>query len=757
MIKIDQAFNPETKSIYSFYQNPGIGYYIPLYQRPYSWDKDNVEQLLDDIGKGVENMLTNEKDEIRFLGTIISVIETNKSSIEPQDPTGLPGTIENIIDGQQRLSTISMLSVLLYYSINALQQQLLKKEEVKHDIDEICTKWKNKLITIFSLDLERGKPSRKPKIIRGNKDAWTKDGELSQYYKSPVAKYLALGVQNLEEEKPKLPKTTKDKDDKVHSNTRLFKSWISSTVQKAHINNDDDFPSAKLILKKFDQDHLWDYERENIEKIVNDKSHILSDKISQLVQTVAACHYLLDRCCFTSIQPKNDDWAFDMFQSLNATGTPLTAIETFHPIVVQTVNEKEGSYKRSNAALSFKKVDDLFKDTKTAAQKSKLSNDYLVALRLIIDGSKLESHFSKQRKWLTDLYINKCSNYEEKTSIVNFFGNFSSFYKDIWLLYDGSDNAIIDKIKGDDDSELASLLILFLKESNHKMAITILGFFYSHVIEGKSGSIKDFINSVKLITSFYILWRSTKGNSGLDNVYREFLKGKEGQVSAHNLLETGGFEVNDLKKYFIDVLKNNKIISETDWINKASKNLRYSNIKTICKFSLFCAFHDTIPDGDTGLMKKGTKNCNPYLTLEKWVSKDLKTIEHIAPETKTNSWSSDLYDEDEAFHLVGNCTLLPIDLNASAGNKSIKEKMLYYKHVSEKDITERKELSNAAKALGVTLSKETIELLEKCSYNSHLESTIKINESQDWDKDFVRTRTERIATLTYKNIAEWLK
>jgi len=125
MIKIDSAFDPKTESIYSVFQQPGIGYYIPLYQREYSWDEDNIEQLLLDLSKGIENCV-NDNDEIRFLGTIIAVQETNpRLNIEPQDPKGLPSRIDKIIDGQQRLSTIAMLATKLYEHLEFLENKYL--------------------------------------------------------------------------------------------------------------------------------------------------------------------------------------------------------------------------------------------------------------------------------------------------------------------------------------------------------------------------------------------------------------------------------------------------------------------------------------------------------------------------------------------------------------------------------------------------------------------------------------------------------
>lgn len=72
MINIDKAFNTENRSVYEYFVQPGVGLYIPLYQREYSWDTSNIEQLLEDISKGIEDLSDNStENQIRFLGTII--------------------------------------------------------------------------------------------------------------------------------------------------------------------------------------------------------------------------------------------------------------------------------------------------------------------------------------------------------------------------------------------------------------------------------------------------------------------------------------------------------------------------------------------------------------------------------------------------------------------------------------------------------------------------------------------------------------
>ncbi|NJL10672.1 MAG: DUF262 domain-containing protein [Calothrix sp. SM1_7_51] len=81
MIDISKAFGTSSETISAFFQRPGVGYYIPLYQREYSWDKENIDQLIEDICRGVDSLLSEEKNTIRFLGTVILVTERNPLSI----------------------------------------------------------------------------------------------------------------------------------------------------------------------------------------------------------------------------------------------------------------------------------------------------------------------------------------------------------------------------------------------------------------------------------------------------------------------------------------------------------------------------------------------------------------------------------------------------------------------------------------------------------------------------------------------------
>ena len=78
-------------------------YRVPVYQRPYSWDKEQVEVLLNDISE-VYN--STEKEEGYYTGNIILYDKNNKVN----------GTIltYDIIDGQQRMTTFSLILLAIY-------------------------------------------------------------------------------------------------------------------------------------------------------------------------------------------------------------------------------------------------------------------------------------------------------------------------------------------------------------------------------------------------------------------------------------------------------------------------------------------------------------------------------------------------------------------------------------------------------------------------------------------------------------------
>ncbi len=80
-------------------------YSVPVYQRPYSWESPQINVLLDDIFASY-SLPGNEREEGYFIGSIYIHDKNEK----------LKGLIQKyeIIDGQQRLTTISLLLLSIY-------------------------------------------------------------------------------------------------------------------------------------------------------------------------------------------------------------------------------------------------------------------------------------------------------------------------------------------------------------------------------------------------------------------------------------------------------------------------------------------------------------------------------------------------------------------------------------------------------------------------------------------------------------------
>ncbi|MFP6266412.1 DUF262 domain-containing protein [Helicobacter pylori] len=160
----------------------GNQFVIPIYQRVYSWEKEQCEQLWDDIIK------TGGNDQIEghFIGSIVFV----------QD--GIYTTNHNellIIDGQQRLTTITLLFIALRDYLN--------------DEDEFLEKFSRQKIQNRYLINSDEKGDKKFKLILSEPDRDT---------------LLSLIDEN--KRKPSEPSL------KIMENFKLFEEWIRKNTDK---------------------------------------------------------------------------------------------------------------------------------------------------------------------------------------------------------------------------------------------------------------------------------------------------------------------------------------------------------------------------------------------------------------------------------------------------------------------------------------------------------------------------------------------
>lgn len=749
---ISRVFTNRSESVANFFQQPGIGYYIPLYQREYSWDTENIDQLMEDICSGVHDVVDGTRDPIHFMGTLILVTENNPvANIKPLDQRALPIRVDNIIDGQQRTSTITLLACQLYQRI----YQLKRKLPSTHDFDglrEAADTYLGTLLEIFSVDLRRGAPTRKPIIIRASVDQWTLDGN-DDNYKSEISSYIASFIRAISNNSSFPPTAGKSS---VKKNLRRISQSLKD-VEQAHLSGEPDFPPAWDLLAKFSEVDLWSYPRPDLVARVRNRSNPMTNEEKQtceIVQLFAFCQYLLQRCCFTVIQPVSDVRAFDMFQSLNATGTPLTAFETFKPLVVNYIESSGSNFKGSNSSIYLEPVDSLLSSTTSASAKNKLTNDFLTLVALTNNGAKLSKQFSTQRRWLNSGY-EACSSTSQREEFIRRIGDLALYWTRVIEL-----NPLITPcINGletipEKDRKTATTCVLYLQKANHRMANTVLSRFYSQVLRGSQGADKNFVDACKIVAAFYTLWRSALSNAGLDEVYRKLLRD-------HISWERGDAEltVQFISEYFKTVLTDRGIGTKADWLNKARSFLRYDEAGIVCRFALFVVSEDTVPDPSIpGLISNGTVGSTPpYLTPERWVSEELKSLEHIAPQKPEYrlNWDSLLYEEED-YQRIGNLTLLPTPINSSLSNRGWIEKFIYYQHLAEINQSRLAQLASEAQAYGVNLHPQTVALLTSTPSKHHIVPIVRLGQSGVWDKNFVDKRSECICGILWDRLYQWL-
>lgn len=71
---LNKAYSSTAASIHNLFDRTEEGLVIPAYQREYTWEEDNVNQLFDDLLQGASELLDDQGDKaFSFLGTAILV------------------------------------------------------------------------------------------------------------------------------------------------------------------------------------------------------------------------------------------------------------------------------------------------------------------------------------------------------------------------------------------------------------------------------------------------------------------------------------------------------------------------------------------------------------------------------------------------------------------------------------------------------------------------------------------------------------
>jgi len=104
-------------------------YDIPKYQRPFSWDKEQFQKLVEDVA---DSLSDSNGEGVYFLGAIVIF---NKES-----------NLQEIIDGQQRLVALTVLLACIRDLIKDQKNRASLKERIYQEEDELTEKKKTERV-----------------------------------------------------------------------------------------------------------------------------------------------------------------------------------------------------------------------------------------------------------------------------------------------------------------------------------------------------------------------------------------------------------------------------------------------------------------------------------------------------------------------------------------------------------------------------------------------------------------------------------
>ncbi|MFA0660607.1 DUF262 domain-containing protein [Vibrio splendidus] len=680
MQKSLDIFKAEPQSVFDVVcERKNTGFYMPAYQRPYSWEESHIRDLFSDCENVFRNLLESP-DAIIFLGSILSVDDSSAQTIYPLAKRHQPTHIKLIIDGQQRLSTLMLIILCLNERLRMLLPSLKKAidseqdDDVKDVLDEL-----RQVVSQLEIDTsntavettaEHEVYKYLPKIIRSQVDCWGRN-EKKQQYDSPISELLSSYQRHIVEQR----------DSSVFKPLDL--SLMSSSAKRV-VNNVKEIRKQLDCVQKGFEFKLPGGEVEekiNISELVGvetldtcldfpidddlENAAEAHPKVAEVIYVAAFAKFLLHRVCLTYVEVNNESYAFDMFEALNTTGEPLTAIETFVPKVIEHIgNKRRDGASEEELEISMEtlnSVTERFEDIIKSKEKNDKTKALILAFVRAYEGKVKVTSLRDQRDAMLKSYEN--CHYNSKDQYLTQLATTADFLFDHW-------QAPVPDVAGMVDSnelDIANLCLRYLVDMKHDIVQSLLVQFL--LVDQKFDAVgtenSDFAKVLKAVTAFSVLWRAMSGGAdGIDGVYKKLHeRGMNPGQSEYQLgngpITSERFSAEAIKSFFRDELEA-KISSkgspkesvDEKWLDICSKQQILTKPKSI-KMLLLAGMHGIELNGVDH--EVSDKVSTFFLTTMMWeVISGKDTIKKVFNGGSTDGWSDENIANPEEYNKIGN-------------------------------------------------------------------------------------------------------
>ncbi|WP_300379770.1 DUF262 domain-containing protein, partial [Clostridium sp.] len=646
--------------------------------------------LIDIFQQSNEFNINSDNTSLRskFIGTI--VLSPQKAPIVKSSQS-----VYDIVDGQQRITTLQLILCQLH---KLLVESSLKLDDIERSYDRIDNEksqdmfhWLKQHVkearrnVLKSLYTESDKNPRSalvnfiPRLIREDKDRWgveISDTDLRFKYNSGPSLFLFNYLNSNKQEILNLSITGNESDDygktsryiEDNKNGRYTlvekrSEFIRKTVQD-------------LITSKIQEKDLLSKEvMAELKQCLGHGYENTIEQLSYIFFLISFNFYLLHKVSTVVVIANNESEAFDIFDSLNTTGEPLNAIQVLNALVVSYEISYKGEIDYANTR-SKELMDGIsrFINTKESLEdRSKLIYEIINSYKISQTGTSLRGkQLSTQIDTIKGFYGGNEIEERVKLNLLKSLYNLVEFYQEVWS------NSKYSKYKDNLDIQL-------LYSTSHSVVVPVLNYFYSN---NKS----EFEQAVKAVVAFSVLWRVVNsGTAGIDNIYKKLFIENDGLLCQKNI-SIDAVTAEQLKDVLYSILEaslNRKVkdtlVSTEDKFIKLSAHNDFYKLGKFAKYFLICALENTKPTNDTKQQKllesTGSRNStSSLLTVERWNDYE---IEHIAPQSKSNGWSDDIYENPNIINYIGNTTIIPKNENIELSNNSLENKVKLYRLYSK--------------------------------------------------------------------------
>jgi hypothetical protein len=266
---------------------------IPDLQRPFSWGNEQVEDLISDLINIIEYLrahpAADEKAQ-HFFGTVVYLKKPGIARI-------------SIIDGQQRITAITVLLGVLRGEFESIKEELklINTEESKKLVERISDHASQIKVSIKTLEDANGK------------------------------------VRQRLEPSPEIRKT--------------YSAILNGT--SIDIDSEQDYPAKRL------REAVNKFQKELIQHPIYYKAAVEEDRLNHLVLVKQA---ILECLIFVTVETGSANAVYDLFESLNAKGEPLNAIDLLKVWVMSSMQNNPKSKQVSEQFRTVATPQNLYAD-----------------------------------------------------------------------------------------------------------------------------------------------------------------------------------------------------------------------------------------------------------------------------------------------------------------------------------------------------------------------------------------------------------